>query len=250
MPECVNPVYEPEQCCPVCKNGKHNVMRALSILRITPKHPLTRGEETGVRNQSPLAAPVAGSAHPPRPTPAEMPKSTRGTLGGVAGRPPSQSPPPGRALAIPRITAEAPGTFPCRSGHPGGLGTDSSWGSGLRIQLQLRATLTFINYRGKCLPLRNGASSSPPRLLLVLVPWPESSAAGRESSGALPCTRTAATAGFCPKVRPGCWPLGHLFTFCSAAEDRAPWPLSLSLSPKGQAGTHQSSPRSASKARG
>ncbi|XP_062817087.1 von Willebrand factor C domain-containing protein 2-like isoform X4 [Anolis carolinensis] len=22
VPECVNPVYEPEQCCPVCKNGK------------------------------------------------------------------------------------------------------------------------------------------------------------------------------------------------------------------------------------
>ncbi|CAG09254.1 unnamed protein product [Tetraodon nigroviridis] len=23
VPECVNPVYEPEQCCPICKNGKH-----------------------------------------------------------------------------------------------------------------------------------------------------------------------------------------------------------------------------------
>lgn len=22
VPECVNPVYEPEQCCPICKNGK------------------------------------------------------------------------------------------------------------------------------------------------------------------------------------------------------------------------------------
>uniref|UniRef100_A0A4W3JGB8 von Willebrand factor C domain containing 2 like n=1 Tax=Callorhinchus milii TaxID=7868 RepID=A0A4W3JGB8_CALMI len=21
VPECVNPVYEPEQCCPICKNG-------------------------------------------------------------------------------------------------------------------------------------------------------------------------------------------------------------------------------------
>lgn len=24
VPECVNPVYEPEQCCPICKNGKHS----------------------------------------------------------------------------------------------------------------------------------------------------------------------------------------------------------------------------------
>uniref|UniRef100_A0A3B3ZIZ8 VWFC domain-containing protein n=1 Tax=Periophthalmus magnuspinnatus TaxID=409849 RepID=A0A3B3ZIZ8_9GOBI len=23
VPECVNPVYEPEQCCPICKNGKN-----------------------------------------------------------------------------------------------------------------------------------------------------------------------------------------------------------------------------------
>ncbi|MFT7818228.1 hypothetical protein AGIG_G24208 [Arapaima gigas] len=22
VPECVNPVYEPEQCCPICKNGE------------------------------------------------------------------------------------------------------------------------------------------------------------------------------------------------------------------------------------
>ncbi|XP_065418221.1 von Willebrand factor C domain-containing protein 2-like isoform X1 [Chrysemys picta bellii] len=28
VPECVNPVYEPEQCCPVCKNG--NLMSRLS----------------------------------------------------------------------------------------------------------------------------------------------------------------------------------------------------------------------------
>lgn len=25
VPECVNPVYEPEQCCPICKNGKINL---------------------------------------------------------------------------------------------------------------------------------------------------------------------------------------------------------------------------------
>ncbi|KPP76830.1 hypothetical protein Z043_103796 [Scleropages formosus] len=22
VPECVNPVYEPEQCCPICKNAQ------------------------------------------------------------------------------------------------------------------------------------------------------------------------------------------------------------------------------------
>ncbi|CAL8342247.1 unnamed protein product [Boreogadus saida] len=27
VPECVNPVYEPEQCCPICKNGEDRVTR-------------------------------------------------------------------------------------------------------------------------------------------------------------------------------------------------------------------------------
>lgn len=27
VPECVNPVYEPEQCCPICKNGKHSSLK-------------------------------------------------------------------------------------------------------------------------------------------------------------------------------------------------------------------------------
>uniref|UniRef100_A0A8C6QB31 von Willebrand factor C domain containing 2 like n=2 Tax=Nothobranchius TaxID=28779 RepID=A0A8C6QB31_NOTFU len=31
VPECVNPVYEPEQCCPICKNGKYSSLLMLNV---------------------------------------------------------------------------------------------------------------------------------------------------------------------------------------------------------------------------
>lgn len=31
VPECVNPVYEPEQCCPICKNGKIDLFPVIGL---------------------------------------------------------------------------------------------------------------------------------------------------------------------------------------------------------------------------
>ncbi|KAG7282851.1 hypothetical protein CRUP_020689 [Coryphaenoides rupestris] len=34
VPECVNPVYEPEQCCPICKNAVMHVLVVLQVSRL------------------------------------------------------------------------------------------------------------------------------------------------------------------------------------------------------------------------
>uniref|UniRef100_U3KEP6 von Willebrand factor C domain containing 2 like n=2 Tax=Passeriformes TaxID=9126 RepID=U3KEP6_FICAL len=36
VPECVNPVYEPEQCCPVCKNGSQSGLSLLRVQLVVP----------------------------------------------------------------------------------------------------------------------------------------------------------------------------------------------------------------------
>lgn len=52
VPECVNPVYEPEQCCPICKNGKNGLFpyRFMEKTKIPARCTLENSLEVSLHN--------------------------------------------------------------------------------------------------------------------------------------------------------------------------------------------------------
>ncbi|KAG3275160.1 hypothetical protein H1C71_020717 [Ictidomys tridecemlineatus] len=58
VPECVNPVYEPEQCCPVCKNGRANYSVGRCQTKAFLKWALCRSGSLHMKAESELYRPT------------------------------------------------------------------------------------------------------------------------------------------------------------------------------------------------